>query len=269
MPAILSMPKLGYSMTEGKIIDWTKKEGEEVEKGETILTIETDKVTYEIEAPESGVLAKILANPNDVIPVGNRLAIITQRGEAIPKDLLEGQSKTKPKEPTISPAITEDKIPISIGTSMETIKASPLAKKIAREHGIDLREVRGTGPDGRIDKDDVEVFLTERPKKKEPAPSPAPLGPSIEQIIKLNSLRQTISKRLSASYQQVPHISLFTQVKMAEVQYILKKLSEQEGGLKRSTNDFIIKAAALSLERYKHLNSTLQGKASRSTRTLI
>ncbi len=255
MAAIVSMPKLGYSMTTGRIIAWTKKEGEKVEKGETILTIETDKVTYEIEAPESGVLAKILVNPDEVIPVGNPLGVIAQGDETIPGDLLEVPRQIRPE----GPARREEKIQRSTGISTETLKASPLAKKIAKEHGIDLREVKGTGPDGRIDKADVEAFLKKRPIEREATRSAASLGPSTEQIIKLSSLRQTISKRLSESYQQVPHICLFTQVRMAEVQNILQKFSGAEG-TRKSPNDFIIKATALSLERFKLLNSSLQGE---------
>jgi pyruvate dehydrogenase E2 component (dihydrolipoamide acetyltransferase) len=151
----------------------------------------------------------------------------------------------------------------------EEIKASPLAKKMAQERGVDLRQVTGTGPGGRIKKEDVEQFIAEKGKKEEPpaaqapqvasappVPSVSPVG--IEKTVKLRTLRGNIAERFTGSYQQAPHIFLFSQVEMTEIQNILKQ-SNEEGTVKLSVIDFLIKVSALSLEKFKNLNTSLQG----------
>ncbi len=255
MATVLRMPKLGFSMTEGKIIQWVKKEGEKVAAGEIVLVIETDKVNYDIEAPGPGNLAKILVNPGDVIPVSGPMAVITQGGESVPPEFLavkkEAIGKTAPEAKTPASPPAEE--------NPEEIKASPLAKKMAMEQGIDLRQVPGTGPGGRIKKEDVEQFIAERGKIAEAPPPPLALSPAPEgKAVKMSSLRATIAKRLTGSYQQAPHIFLFSQIQMAQVQSILKQINE-EGNVKLSATDFLIKTCALSLAQFGNLNTSLQG----------
>ncbi len=255
MATVLRMPKLGFSMTEGKIIQWVKKEGDKIAAGEIILVIETDKVNYEIEAPGPGNLAKILVNPGDVIPVSGPMAVITQGGESVPPEFLavkaeaKGETAPRAKTPALPPA----------EETSEEIKASPLAKKMAMEHGIDLRQVPGTGPGGRIKKEDVEQLIARRGKITEAPAPPVALAQAPEgKAVKMSSLRATIAKRLTASYQQAPHIFLFSQIQMAQVQGIVKQMNA-EGNVKLSATDFLIKTCAVSLAKFRNLNTSLQG----------
>jgi len=232
------------------VAKWHKKEGDRVEKGEVILEVSTEKITYKVEAPESGVLRKILVQPGTKVPIGAPLCIIAAPDEDI-SELL--------KEAPTAPA-AEKPAPVAAKPAGEEvlIKATPIAKKIAKEQGIDLALVTGTGPGGRIVEKDVLDFI-ERQKaaaEAKPAAKAAPL-----KRITLSDVRQIIAERMSTSWQNSPMVTLNVDVDCT----LLKKLREdlkssfKEKGLNLSYNYILMKACAVALKEQPMLNSYLEG----------
>lgn len=240
------MPKMGYDMTEGKILRWRKKEGDEVKRGEVIAEIETGKVDIEVEAFSSGVLKKILAKEGEVAPVGQVIALITPPGEAAPE--------------VKAPAAVE---------AVERILASPLAKRLAEEQGVDLRLVKGTGPGGRITKEDIAAYLKVReavptvPKPEVVVP-PVKAPPEVEYEERpLSRMRQTIARRMAESKRTVPHFEVTVDIDMAEALKLRTALNEVLEGAKITVTDLIVKAAALALKKHPELNSSYAGDKAR------
>lgn len=257
MATVITMPKLGLTMTSGSVAKWHKKEGDRVEKGEVILEVSTEKITYKVEAPESGVLRKILVQPGTKVPIGTPLCIIAALEEDISELLKEAPTAPaaeKPAQPEAKPA------PVAAKPAGEEvlIKATPIAKKIAKEQGIDLALVTGTGPGGRIVEKDVLDFI-ERQKaiaEAKPAAVAAPL-----KRIALSDVRQVIAERMSTSWQNSPMVTLNVDVDCT----LLKKLREdlkssfKEKGLNLSYNYILMKACAVALKEQPMLNSYLEG----------
>lgn len=242
------MPKMGDAMTEGKVLTWRKRPGEAVARGEPIAEIETDKVNVDIDAEEAGVLVQILVQEGQSVPVGAPIAIIGAPGQKV-----------------------ETRAPAELGAR---VKISPLARRLATERGIDLARVTGTGPEGRITKEDVEAFiaaahaparpplpaLSEAEGSKVEGPSPAaPARPIAEyEDLPLTRMRQTIGRRMSESKQQIPHFYVTVEVMMDDALRLRSQLNATLGDRgKVSVNDFVLKAAALTLRQYPNLNSTL------------
>lgn len=223
----IMMPRFDPVMQSGKIVQWVKKEGEEVKKGETIVIVEGEKTTFEIESPVSGVLAKIIYPEGSEVKVSDVIAEIRAEGEVIEK------IKEKQKEEKI------------------TIKASPLAKKIAREHGIDLSKVRGTGPNGLITKEDVLRLIEEKPKEEK-------LIPELEyKVVKLTQVRKTIAERLSYSFRTTLPVMVSMEVFYDDLLKLRESLKKEE--LNASITAFLVKAVALALREHEILNSFLEG----------
>ncbi|HOJ82854.1 MAG TPA: dihydrolipoamide acetyltransferase family protein [Acetomicrobium flavidum] len=257
MATVITMPKLGLTMTSGSVAKWHKKEGDRVEKGEVILEVSTEKITYKVEAPESGVLRKILVQPGTKVPIGAPLCIIAAPDEDISELLKEAPTAPaaeKPAQPEAKPA------PVAAKPAGEEvlIKATPIAKKIAKEQGIDLALVTGTGPGGRIVEKDVLDFI-ERQKavaEARPVAKAAPL-----KRIALSDVRQVIAERMSTSWQNSPMVTLNVDVDCT----LLKKLREdlkssfKEKGLNLSYNYILMKACAVALKEQPMLNSYLEG----------
>ena len=143
------MPQMGYDMHEGKVVRWLKQEGEEVIRGEIIAEIETDKATVEYEAYTGGVMGKIVAEEGETIPVGGLIAVITAPGEAIPEELLTDAAISDLNEPASAPVVTQPEAVLP-ESDVGEVRASPLARRLAQERGVDLSSVIGTGPGGRI-----------------------------------------------------------------------------------------------------------------------
>ncbi len=274
------MPQMGFDMTEGTIAAWLKKEGDPVAKGEPIAEIETDKTTIQIESFSNGVLRKILAQAGQKVPVGQVIGII-----AAPDEPIEGaqssvppQSEPQPApdapksngaaqaEPRTQPAVVAPQV-----VNEGRIIATPVARRLAEERGIDLRYVKGTGPDGRITKADVEAFVpppTSEPvspvvKTPEPAPQPAPItqvaAPPVASGVTqpLTRMRQTIAARMVASKQQVPHFYITVAVEMDAALALRAQINEslKPEGIKVSVNDMVIRAVALALRRFPNMNA--------------
>jgi len=249
MAVAVIFPKLDEAMTSGKIVRWLKKEGDWVEKGEVILEIETEKTTFELEAEASGILSKIMAQAGDEVLVGATIAFILQPGEEAPEVTGPVLAHAREKAPEAAPA-KEPEAP----KKTEEIKASPLARNIAREHNIDLSLVTGTGPGGRITKEDVLRFIEER--KAAAPPTPAVTEPGEEEVTPLSTMREIIAQRMMESF-KTPHFYLTVEVdakSLEETRQRLIPVIEKETGVRLTLTDLIIKMVAKALKDNPSLN---------------
>jgi len=258
------MPKMGDGMEEGTLVEWLKKDGDKVKSGEVIGNIQTDKATLELEAPGSGVLTGILLEAGGTVPVGVPIAAILKDGESLPAGWGSGNGSAKAATteapaaeaaaPTVESGSTTNG---SVAGSSERIKASPLARRIAAERGIDLSGITGSGPGGRIVEKDV-LAASPAPAEKKAAPAPT-LAPSADdQVIALPRLRQITAKRTTESKQQVPHFYVTVEVDVEKILTLRQMFEEEESG-KVSINDFVIKACALALRDMPNVNAVYGG----------
>jgi len=249
------MPKMGYDMTEGTIVRWRKQEGDEVKRGDIIAEVETTKVTVEVEAYSSGILRKILVPEGQTVPVGEVVAIIADRDEPIP-----GVAEKAPARERAPQAVKEAPRPEGADEESPRVPASPIARRIAREQGLDLRRVTGTGPGGRIIKEDVEAFLAKRPAEA-PRPSPAPVAAAAPHDIpyeerELSRLRQTIARRMAESKRVAPHFYVTSEIDMTEALKLRQGLNALGEGAKISVTDMLVKAAAKTLQEFPEVNAS-------------
>ncbi|MBN8843414.1 MAG: pyruvate dehydrogenase complex dihydrolipoamide acetyltransferase [Sphingomonadales bacterium] len=294
MPIELKMPALSPTMEEGTLAKWLVKEGDEVKSGDLLAEIETDKATMEFEAVDEGFISQILvAEGTDGVKVGTVIAVIAGEGEdassakaaPAPAPTPEPAAKAEPAPaPAAAPAPTPAAAPAAPAASGDRIKASPLAKRIAAEKGIDLSTIKGSGPGGRIVKDDLEGAPTgtaapataAAPAATAPAaapaaaPAPATAGPIPDFGIphedeKLSGMRKTIARRLTQSMQESPHIYLTVDIRLDALLKLRGELNASlEGrGVKLSVNDMLIKALAVALERVPQCNVSFGGDVMR------
>ena len=289
MPAKILMPALSPTMTEGKLAKWLVGEGEEVNSGDVIAEIETDKATMEVEAVEEGKLGKIMVpEGTEGVAVNNVIALLLEEGEDdsaldgvdVSAAPLGGNGGTPPAaaepaapapstsapEPAAAPAAPPPQ-PVASG---ERIIASPLARRMASQAGLDLAGVSGTGPNGRIVKADVEAAIaggaSAAPAAASAAPAGAPAAPTNAEKLPFepefeleahSTMRKTIARRLTESKQQVPHFYLTVDCEIDELLTLRKTLNEKgDGAYKLSVNDLVIKAAAIALRRVPKANAS-------------
>ncbi len=264
------MPKMGYDMTEGKILRWRKREGEEVKRGEVLAEIETGKVDIEIEAFGSGILRKILAKEGEVVPVGQVIAVIARPDEALPEAFMAAPVKeaAPPPQAAVVPAgVTEE-----VEEAPRRVMASPIAKRLAEEKGVDLRLIQGTGPGGRITKEDIEAYLKTRgavPVTPVAEAPPEAVPTEAYEERPLSRMRQVIARRMSESKGPVPHFYLTVEVDMTEAVRFRKALNEvAPDGQKITITDLVLKAAALALRKHPELNVSYAGEKLRLHRTI-
>ena len=269
------MPKMGDAMEEGTLVRWLKHEGDTVQEGEPIAEIATDKATVEIEAPTSGVLRGIRVAENAVVPVNTPLAYILQEGESLP---VEGDGKASGAvQPIAAAAPQPAPAPNAVAAAPqhapastdgeERILASPLARKIAAEHGIDLRQVQGTGPKGRIVERDVLAYIESRKATAVPAAAPAPTPTPVPTVAAasaegraetLTRLRQITAQRTTEAHQTIPHFYLTMEIDMEEALALRQRLNQLDESLRISVNDLIVKACAVAIEQHPIVNATYQ-----------
>jgi len=230
------MPRLSLTMKEGTVVQWFKKEGDTVQKGEPIVEVLSEKVTYDVEAPASGVLRKILVSEGANVPVAEAMGIILAPGEQLPE--IPAATEETPMEKIEEAIATPEKEIVE--KAEERFLASPAAKRLAREHGVDLSRVRGTGPEGRIVEDDVKSFIEET----EPMPK-------VRETIPLSGIRKTTAERVSLSARIAPHSTITMEVNMTNA----VRLREEKTF---SYTDMLIKAVATALREHPLLNSTLE-----------
>ncbi|HKL02920.1 MAG TPA: pyruvate dehydrogenase complex dihydrolipoamide acetyltransferase [Cryomorphaceae bacterium] len=289
MAEIVRMPKLSDTMEEGVVAEWHKKVGDEVESGDLLAEIETDKATMEFESFQDGVLLHIGVETGDSAPVDSILAILGEEGEDI-EELLEKEKsdskKSEKKEDKAEekkdsseekPSDEEEKkqedkaekerapkpqeASGSSKTSDGRIKASPLAKKLAADKGVDISEVKGSGEGGRIIKRDIENFKeAEKPKSSGAAATvSAPVGEETFREEPISQMRKTIAKRLSESKFTAPHFYLTMEIDMENAMASRKAINASIEPAKVSFNDMVIKAAAAALKKHPKVNASWTG----------
>jgi len=260
----VKLPRLGQGMEAGTIVKWLKSEGERVEKGEPLYEIDTDKATQEVEAEESGVLLKIAVSSGEV-PVGQTIAVIGEEGEQVSEaPAAEAEtatvSETSPRNlgdvsetgvrPLNSPRETVTSRPQEDGGR---IKASPLARRLARERGVELAELRGTGPDGRIVADDVEQAgqIETRPAQTSVGSDPVRSG-DVESV-PLTKVRATIARRLTAAW-EIPVFQLTVSADMTLANELVGRARELNPGVHVTVTDLLTKVCAMALSRHHAVN---------------
>ena len=288
MPEV-QMPKLSDTMTEGTLVSWKKKKGDKVSAGEVIAEIETDKATMEWESPEDGTLTEIYVEEGGKVNVGDKIAFIGGEGEEAPKkeekkelvttekkpqaetekpapakkrekETAPPQEKKKPVEASASPARTEE----------ARVKASPVARRVAAELGLDLASVKGTGPEGRVTETDVRVAaksvgaVADRGRAKA-QPKPAPSIKAGEGArIQLSGMRKIIAQRLVESLGPVPHFYLTIEINAAPLMAAREELKSAGEGAdiaKITVNDFVLKAAVQAAVKVPRVNASFDGDA--------
>ena len=258
MAIAIILPKLDEAMLKGKIVKWLKKEGESVKKGEGIVQIETEKVTFEIEAEESGVLGKIMAKEGEELPVGTIIAYITQPGEKVPEALelvAVAREGAGVQEPATAPMEEARAKVFEAPTGGRATKISPLAKKIAREHNIDITSIKGTGSSGRMVREDV-LRAIEESKVAVARPTREEVELAEEQVVPLSSMRKVIARRMTESFQS-PHFYLTVEVETQETMKTNKQLVpliENKIGIRSTITDLLIKMVAKALEDNPSMN---------------
>jgi pyruvate dehydrogenase E2 component (dihydrolipoamide acetyltransferase) len=242
----VKLPRLGQGMEAGTITRWLKSEGDQVEKGEPLFEVDTDKVTQEVEADFAGTLLKIALREGEA-PVGQTIAWIGDPGEEIAEPSTPQAPKETPEPGSAEPTqVREVSAPAPASSNGGRIKASPLARRIAREKGIDLRELRGTGPDGRIIAEDVEKARTA------PAPAAVPVG-DVE-TIPLTSIRKTIARRLTAAF-EIPVFQLTVSADMTRANTLVARARELNPDVRVTVTDLLVKLAGQALVRHREVNA--------------
>ena len=293
MAETINMPKLGFDMAEGTLIRWVKQVGENINKGDVLAEIETDKATVEVESPASGVVLQHIVDQGSIVPVNAPIAVVGNQGEKVDAPAgapqkAEGKKEEKPAEekkeepkaeeqetgkqkadvkveekpapqtqPTAAPVPQAEPTP-----SDGHVKASPLAKKIARDNKVDLSRVQGSGPGGRVVRKDVEAALaggqTAAPSRQA-APSFVAVSHE-DETVQLTKLRQAIARRMTESKTTVPHFYVSHEYKMDAVMAMRKQANDYlPDNEKLSVNDFILKAVALALRQFPNLNASFAG----------
>jgi pyruvate dehydrogenase E2 component (dihydrolipoamide acetyltransferase) len=302
MPEI-QMPKLSDTMTEGTLVVWKKKKGDKVSAGEVLAEIETDKATMEWESPEDGTLTEIYVEEGGKVNVGDRIAFIGGEGEEEEKEKPEEEKEEKPKaeekeeekaKPKREEAKTEPekkeetpkekaekkeekeeaapkeekkpvekRVPTIQKTEEARVKASPVARRVAAELGVDLSSVKGTGPEGRVTETDVRAAAKSKPAAPK-ASVPAAIKAGESARIQLSGMRKIIAQRLVESLGPVPHFYLTIDVDagpLMEAREELKSAGESEDAAKITVNDFVLKAAVQAAVKVPRVNASFDGDA--------
>ena len=227
------MPRLSLTMKTGTVIQWFKKENEAVQKGEPLVEVLSEKITYDVEAPASGILRRILAEEGLDVPVDREIGLIGTADESIPKEAAE----TEPApESTVSPPSAPRSEEIS-----ERVLASPAARRLAKELRVDLSQVKGTGPEGRVVEDDVRSFAEQLSGK-----------PRVQEIIPLVGIRKITAERLSLSARTAPHSTVIMEVDMSSAARIHRET-------RLSYTEMLVRAVASALCEHRIMNATLDG----------
>jgi len=269
MATNIEMPKLSDTMTEGTLVSWKVKVGDEVEIGDVIADIETDKATMEMEAFDEGIVSEILIEEGAKAPIGATLAILKEDGE---EDSAPAPAKTASATPSTPAQTTAQSSPVPTqAVDGSRIKASPLAKKIAASKGVDLSTIKGSGPGGRIVADDVNNAKTaspaaqSTPQATSSTSAPQAMLPTVgsdDKVIPLSSMRKIIADRLLLSKQTVPHFYLHTEVDTAPLMELRKQINSQAQEAhqnKYSVNDFIVKALISASVAHPAVNAAFNG----------
>ncbi len=277
MAEIIRMPRMSDTMEEGNIVEWLKQVGDEVEPGDILAEVETDKATMELESYHEGVLLHI-GVAEGAVPVNAVIAVIGEEGEDFESQLKEAESSTgdtdneaegSSEEKADAPETQEESVSnTSSSGSEQRIKASPLAKKMAEESNIDLSKVKGSGDNGRIVKKDIEEYQASgasTPTPQVSAPAAASVGEAEE--VAVSQMRKTIAKRLSQSKFTAPHFYLTREIRMDQAMAARKRINEL-ADTKVSFNDLVVKACAAALKKHPGINSSWLGDKIRYNKSI-
>ncbi|MCB9836511.1 MAG: pyruvate dehydrogenase complex dihydrolipoamide acetyltransferase [Phycisphaera sp.] len=283
MSISVTMPRMSDTMEQGTVVKWHVKEGDTVSPGDVLADIETDKATMELEAFDEGRIAKLAASEGANVSVGDLIVVIAEEGEdladaassagsasAAPKAKAEGSSDSSSSTATATTTATPSSNGTSNGSSTgsDRVFASPLARKIATERGIDLASISGSGPSGRVVKKDVEQAApgqaaasapTAAAQSAAPAPAPMPVPTELEdRNVPLSNMRGTIARRLVQSKTSIPHYQVTVSVRLDALMELREQLNAQlaSQGVKLSVNDFLVRACALAMHQHPFINSS-------------
>ncbi len=288
----VEMPKMSDTMEEGVVVAWMAEEGQEVSAGDVIAQVETDKATMDLEVYDDGVLLKRAVEEGAAVPIGGLIAVLGSKGEDV-SDILaryassgdgsaEPVSSTQDQDVSVEPVQVDEKIAVATAPTDSSpttgpvqsgrLKSSPLARKLADDHGIDLSSVTGSGPDGRIVKKDIEARIGAPSSKAREAPTERshigspPTQALVEggyEVVRISQMRKAISRRLSESKFTSPHFYLTADLAMERAVATRKQMNEitEEQGLARiSFNDLITKACAQALREHRWVNASYMEK---------
>lgn len=265
------MPKVDMVMDTGTFVEWLKNEGDPVEKGEPIFIVLTDKANIEVEAPGSGVLAGLAAKPDDVIPVTEVIAYILGPGESLPRKTAAAPVAVATAAPQPAPAASEAPPALQTGNGTGKVRATPAARRMAAELGVDLAQIEGTGTNGRVHKANVVAFAGQPPAPVAPAPAQVAIAPALniplpearqKQGVPFVGPRKIIAERLSHSAFTAPHINLSLRIDMTEAARLrarVKELIEKKTGRAPSFTAIVARAVAAVLPNHPFLNASLSG----------
>ncbi len=269
MATDITMPKLSDTMTEGRLIAWQKAVGDRVERGEIIALVETDKATMELESFSSGTLLEIRVKADELVPVGTVIGIVGAAGEEVATGVVR-QSRAAVAEPVASatPAATVELVSqaaLDLHSHEDREKASPLVRRLAREHGVELSLVHGSGPEGRILQEDLELYIA-RQSGVAVGIAPLPVEPGVAlprqtaelatagDTLPLTRMRGAIARRVSEAWRTIPHFSITMAIDMGEAERVRHELKGT--GTQTSHNDLLVKATALALAKFPRVNSS-------------
>jgi pyruvate dehydrogenase E2 component (dihydrolipoamide acetyltransferase) len=258
------MPALEMAQETGKIITWIKKEGDAIAKGEPLLEIETDKIVVELEAAADGVLAGVKSREGDVVPVGQIIAWIVAAGEQPPAESaadVAAQAMAGQARPSSTPSAAVQAVAAAASSSVAAPapKASPKAKRIAQEHGVDLSTIRGTGPGGIISAEDVLAAVES--KTSTPA-APAPVA-ILSEPQELSAIARLMAERTTQSWTQVPHFFLVREIDASALNQALAHARESQPAAKLTITDFLIALVARTLAKHPKMNASWTGSSIR------
>jgi pyruvate dehydrogenase E2 component (dihydrolipoamide acetyltransferase) len=266
MAETINMPKLGFDMAEGLLVRWVKQVGENINKGDVLAEIETDKATVEVESSVSGVVLQLIVDQGALVPVNAPIAVIGAAGEKVEAPAKVETKKSADEKPaSVPPTIAAPVSQTVVAVETGPVKASPLAKKIARDNKVDLSNIHGSGPGGRIVRKDIEAALSSGQSSAVSHPSVSVATQPVivshaDNVVATTKLRQAIGRRLVESKQNLPHFYVTHEYKMDALMDMRKQvnayLSDNE---KISVNDFIVKAVSLALRQFPNLNASLNG----------
>jgi pyruvate dehydrogenase E2 component (dihydrolipoamide acetyltransferase) len=259
----IRLPQLGETMKEGTIVNCLVKVGDEVKKGQVIFEIETDKATLDMESPADGFVKHILVEVNQTLPVGMPILVLGDKDEDVPPsfiDSLKGAASAGPATAVAAPPAAEPaKAEPEVSKPAGRVMASPRAKKLADELGVDLTKVTGTGPGGKITEEDIKKAAASKPAKPT-VPTVAPAQVKLGDTIPLNRLQKITAERMLKSKREIPCFYLTVRADVTELVKLRTKLNETSD-VKLSYNDFIIKAVAIGLEKFPIMTGQLAGDA--------
>jgi len=252
------MPKLGLTMAIGRVANWLVEEGAVVKKGQILAEIESDKAIMQVEAPADGILGRIIAPKGKEVPVGEVIAWVLSPGEAVPQaELLMRAEAIEGTVPGVE-AVAEAEAATKAQAEPKRVSATPHAKQLARELGVDLSLVTGTGPGGRITGDDVKAFMAMLEEERAKAVPVAEARPA--EFVPLSGVRRTIAERMAASHTTTARVTLFTEADathLVEWRERLKLETSRQGVEPPSYNDLLIKVTAAALREFPYMNASL------------